>query len=122
MAGLILYADKDNFLYLVPKARIDYDRKTRLFFIKSSKGEAAPEVFYDLTCKNPDTYQLKIEKRNYKYTAFVGVQDEKGFEWKEIGNYTVLGKTLYPGIVAFREEKAKEVTTEFESFKINELR
>ena len=122
LVGLILYLDKDNFMYLVSRARLAYDQGTRMFFVKYAKGEQAPEIYFDLACPNPGTFDVKIEKRGFKYTAYVGVQGEKGFGWKEIGNYTVLGKNFYPGIIAFRMEDAKEVAAEFDSFKINELK
>ena len=122
MSGIVLYLDKDNYMYLVSKARVGYDDKTQFWFVKVSKAEKAPDLMADIVCKNPDTFTIKIEKRKFKYTGFVEFNGPKGPEWKELGSFTILGKKFYPGIISFRMEDAKEVTTEFDSFKINEVK
>jgi hypothetical protein len=65
-------------------------------FYKSSKGEKPPEVYLDITCKNPETYHIKIEKRKFKYTAFVEVQGEKGPNGKKSAATQCWGKIFIP--------------------------
>ncbi|HRZ87509.1 MAG TPA: VWA domain-containing protein [bacterium] len=118
--GLAFYGDRDNYLALVPS---EYYEKLRILFKKHAKGEDAPDIFMDVKqFSKADTYYLKISKRKFKYTAYYGLVTGTTVEWKEVGSITVLGKKLYPGIFAFRDQQANEVTAEFDMFRIDEIK
>lgn len=126
-AGLVLYGDKDNYLYLVSAGR-DYAGNPYLAieFNKHSGGEALPGHALERpqvsTPDSPWTFNLKIVKDGYKYTAYYGFEGASGFEWKEVGTHPMLGKKLYAGLVSFHGNRMKEAISEFDDFKINEIK
>lgn len=115
--GLLFWADEDSHLKLV--CRLEMAR-----FTKRLKGEEVPALeVWTYKNKNPETYYLKVEKRKFKYTAYYGFEDDKGVvEWKSLGTHTMLGVKLYPGLITYRDEGAKEVAPEFKEFTIKELK
>ena len=110
LMGIVLYKDKDNYLWLLTSHGADNATKARIIFGKRSSSEQAPDLTIDIPYLTPNTYDFKIERQKFRYTAYVGVQGEKGFEWRAAGTHTVLSKNFYPGVAAYRIGKdAKEV-------------
>ncbi|MGB0576443.1 MAG: hypothetical protein ACPGPC_09865 [Alphaproteobacteria bacterium] len=48
-------------------------------------------------------YYLRIEKRNYKYSAMVRLDGRK---WRRVGTFALLNKKLHPGLFATRGAQA----------------
>lgn len=124
VSGVVLYLDKDNYLELVVGGSYGwagYGAGRAVMFFKRQSGKRENPFSKNIgALKNPDTYRLKIEKRKHNYTAYY-FNPEEG-EWQEIGKYTVLGKKFRPGLVTYRSKSAKEVTTEFDTLKVMELK
>ena len=65
------------------------------------------------------TAHFRIEKRGFKYTAFVS---KNGKKWIKIGTHALLGKTLRPGLFAIQGGKAVEAIVEFDRFEIQKVK
>lgn len=121
--GLILYSDKDNWLALFMGGDKWKGNHAAVVFAKTKDGKINRDSWlaYHFFGKpvNEITYQLKIVKEKYKYTAYV-YDPDKG-DWQKIGTYGILGKKFQPGIIAYRDNGTQEVITEFDWFRIKEL-
>ena len=130
-SGLVLLKDPQNLMSLVTVT--DYVTDPPIpwtiqgLFVKFQKGKSTPPVKANLylfrSLQKPGdvkkTFYFKIRKEKFKYTAFVS---KDGKKWLEVGSYTYLGKGLRPGIAAWRGNNATETVTEFDYFRIRELK
>ena len=61
------------------------------------------------------TFYLRLEKRNYKYTGYISLDQE---EWNKLGTILLLGKNLKPQIYATTPKNFHEIVVSFDDFKI----
>jgi len=116
-AGLILYQDEKNQMLLITSVpRDSYAKRVTANYARLKKGKWMPDYLPDIGgSKSPATYEFRIQKRKHKYTAFF--RNAKG-KWVSIGSYTDLKGKYRPGVVAFRDPNAREVSTDFDWFRI----
>lgn len=124
-AGLILHESKDNFLTLhLVNLKTGYSDKTGpyAFFVKRHRAKESKPLKLMLRGGAPlgeATAHFRIEKRGFKYTAFVS---KNGKKWIKIGTHALLGKTLRPGLFAIQGGKAVEAIVEFDRFEIQKVK
>ncbi|MFQ5356337.1 MAG: VWA domain-containing protein [Mariprofundaceae bacterium] len=114
--GLILYKDKDNFMVVQLFGKGVYNQRFASFGKRQGgKWISFAEAQVGAWNQDPHSYEMKIVKKRFKYTAFIKVEGEK--KWRTIGTQSYLGKGLKPGIVAIHDG-GRQVSAEFDWFKI----
>lgn len=124
-AGIVLYQSKENFVTLhLSNVLGGYRSKTGpyAYFVKRQRGKESKALQLQLGRDGPlgpFKVHLRIEKRGFKYTAFVSRDANK---WTKIGTHALLGKTLRPGLFATQGRDAAETIVEFDRFEIQKVK
>lgn len=122
-AGLMLFR-LDNrtdrlALYVFGRGEGDGDRY-RASFSKIAGGKQQPNKAVALgRLGKKQAFFLKVEKRGFKYTAYVKPAGAK--KWTTVGNQSFLGRKLVPGLYTWRHQTAPEVLVEFDKFQVDSI-
>ena len=119
--GIALHQDKNRYLILYItnfKAGYNSDSGPYAIFAKRQGGKTMPWLGKRLAAMKTGAFDfhLKIEKRNYKYTALASMDGKK---WTRIGTMAVLNAPLKLALFASRGAKADEVIYEFDHFSVS---
>lgn len=122
LGGITLFSSKDDYLiFYVVNFRGAYksDSGPRVFFAKRQGGKSTPNISKQIGKMKigVSSFHLRVEKRGYKYTAWVSTNGGK--KWQRVATYAVFNKALKPGLFAVRGNQADEAIFEFDEFSVS---
>lgn len=122
-AGMMLMSPgnlKDRLAFFVYGTGEGDGYRYRAKFVKVSGGKQLPGNAAAMgRLGKKQSFSLKIEKRGFKYTAYVKPAGAK--KWIKAGNQSFLGKKLVPGLYTWRNQNAPEVLVEFDKFQVDSI-
>ena len=128
-SGIVFYKDKKNIMgFAVQGAfgtygQLTFNNEAIMFKYQGGKYiKPLTKTIYKTPRKKPNgekDFYLKVRKKKFKYTSFFSTDGKK---WTEVGSVTILGKGFRPGIAAWRNKSAVETVTNFDYFKVKELK